>query len=326
MEKRSIELGFGSGQYGALIGCGIAGMLPTTTWLATLSIGLLGQGPPKTGSQGLDGVISFTLVVVMLFAMLVAPSLVPCLVLRARQPKGARIDWDDESVVEWDGEWKRTIIPWKDAEGSLHRWEEKSRSGTISYEAVQIVDVKTNATITAWTAPPSGMAVVRRRLCSDDVVLLRDAMKDKLAMLTRPFEAGRVVDPRRPPWRLPRIVGRFGYPLAVAGPIMVASSPAVGWALGIGATILLAVRALPPLAELRALRANTTASGTAAEEGEGPYRAAGTRSEEQDAPSPEREAVERARFRATAIEALVRVVLVPLSIMTLIVSALPPKP
>ena len=38
-----------------------------------------------------------------LFTLLVAPWLVPCLVLRARQPRGARIEWTDLGVTEFDG-------------------------------------------------------------------------------------------------------------------------------------------------------------------------------------------------------------------------------
>ena len=273
--------------------------------------------------------------------MLVAPWLVPILVLRARQPRGARIEWNEVGVTEWDGPWKRAFIAWSELAAGHARWETATKGRPIIDEALQLVGPPPVAAITVWTEPPPGVPNFRRRLCADRsrVAELREAVEQHGIVLTRAPDWLLACDSDRPPHRALTIAGRFGYPLAVIGPLVVPSSHAVGIAMGVVAAVLLAARALPSLREVRAIvgrgreragagvgarggararraaaAASASASASASDE-PGPYRAAGMLPSEglpaadraPDLAADDGRAVaDRLKLRAALVEAGVR--------------------
>src|SRR5271170_3762734 len=82
----SVALGFGFDQYFALAAAGLLGMLPVASWLVSLSA-FAWNLPPLPGVAGT--LLQAAFFVLALLVLLVAPPLVPCLVLRARQSGGA---------------------------------------------------------------------------------------------------------------------------------------------------------------------------------------------------------------------------------------------
>ena len=97
-DEATIELGFGSTAYIELGMAGFFGLLPATSWLFSLGIGLFGES--KTSSSGVLGLLA---VVVTILGILAAPWALPAVLLRARQWSGARIAIEEDAVVEYDG-------------------------------------------------------------------------------------------------------------------------------------------------------------------------------------------------------------------------------
>jgi len=267
-------LSFGGEQFGGLVAGGLLGMLPTTTWFALLTTVFDRPG------LVIAPVVGFVGVGLALFTLLVAPWLVPCLVLRARQPRGARIEWTDLGVTEFDGDWRRALVPWDRARAAKHTWEVRTRHGSRTCEALQLVAEGTGDVITVWPSEPPGSPVLRRRLCSDRTPELRAAIEAHRIPITDGLDPALAKEEgrSRPGWA--SWLGRPGYVLGVVAPLVAGPAPEVGMGLaGIGAAML-ACRALPVLAEVRALLGRATLG--------------------------EQRTAERLRLRAAVVEATVR--------------------
>ena len=328
----SLELEVYFGEYVALVAVGLLAGIPVTTWMMMVALPFDREGPWGGGGPS-SPIVTGILVALALASMLVAPWLVPVLVLRARQPRGARIAWDDVGVTEWDGPWKRAFIAWSEMEAGRVAWETPRRGRPFIDEALQLVGPPPAAAITVWTEPPRGVPNFRRRLRADaaGVAALREAIEEHGVALTREPDWLLACDSDRPPHRALTIAGRFGYPLAAIGPVVVPSSHVVGVAMGVVAAALLAARALPSLREVGAIvaRGRERAGGgvmTAAAPGSGsgsgsasdepsPYRVAGTlpsggATASDDAPDlaedDGRAVADRLKLRAALIEAVVR--------------------
>jgi hypothetical protein len=252
----SLDLTFGLDQYSGLIGAGVLGILPATSWLLGLLLPLeawLDASHAHIG--GAAETLMTVLGAVAALMVLAGPSVIACRILRARQPHGARITWDDVGVVEWDGAWRRTVVPWKGMEAAsvLLPGEELRTRGRR--DAIQLRGGMTDGCITVWDIAPEEAPVVRRRLCSSRVQDLRHAILERGIPLTGSFEASLVRDPDRPRPRANRVVGRFGYVAAVLAPLIAGPSRSMGLVVAVVGAVLLAYRARPVLAELRAIKA-----------------------------------------------------------------------
>jgi hypothetical protein len=317
----SIALRFGFDQYLALAGAGLLGMIPTAAWLVSLSR-FAWTLPMPSGVTG--SVVGGVLFVLALFLLLVAPPLVPCLVLRARQPRGACLAWDDDGVVEREGARQRTFIPWQNAEAARVTWEVAvGRRGTRTCTAIQVFDRTTNEVVTVWEDRPPDAPVVRRRVMAPKTEPFAVALAGKGVTFGRPADWTRVLDPARV--RLSNGVlalTRLGYVSGALAPIIAFPAPAWGIGLGAASALLLAWRARSSVAELIALRTHTRPAKTASEESpEDPYRAAQRRRLADD----ERQA-ERARLRAVMVEVAVRSACVVLPVAASLANGLRPGP
>jgi hypothetical protein len=287
-----LELKVYYGEYAALVASGLVGALPVTTWMTVIALSLGSEGRGRSGGPSSSLEVAL-LVSVALFVMLIAPWLVPVLVLRARQPRGARIVWDEIGVTEWDGSWRRAHIAWSELEAGRVTWETPRRGRPIIDEALQLIGPPPAAAITVWTEPPRGVPSFRRRLRADasEVAELREAIERRGIALAREPDWLLACDSGRPPHRALTLAGRLGYPLATLGPLLVPTSHALGVTMGVAAALLLAMRALPAVREVRAIRARASGAeggkgvegvegsrgsvGAADSHVESPYRVAG---------------------------------------------------
>jgi hypothetical protein len=281
-----LELKVYFGEYAALVASGLVGALPVTTWMTVIALSLGSDGWGRSGGPSSSVEVAL-LVAVALFVMLIAPWLVPVLVLRARQPRGARIVWDEIGVTEWDGSWRRAHIAWSELDAGRVTWETPRRGRPSIDEALQLIGPPPAAAITVWTEPPRGVPSFRRRLRADasKVAELREALERRGIALTREPDWLLACESSRPPHRALTVAGRLGYPLAMLGPLLVPISHAWGATMGVTAALLLAVRALPSVREVQAIRARgkgvKRAAGVEGSVGaagsgvESPYRVAG---------------------------------------------------
>jgi hypothetical protein len=222
--------------------------------------------------------------------------------------------------VEWDGPWKRAVIPWRQAQVAHLSWVVKGKGTRWTEHALQIVD-PAGASITLCSAVPAGAQVVRQRLHAPAA----DVERLLVAIASRGLEASRkpdwslALDPDRPRRTWILVLGRLGYVFAVAAPIGAPDVTWPGYVLGAMATALLAIRALPVLHELRATLAHLReASAPALPEVEAtPFRTAPA------APTADagRAGALRLKLRAVGFEALVRVAFVGLVIASTLVGA-----
>jgi hypothetical protein len=318
-EPTSIALGFGFDQYFGLAAAGVLGMVPVASWVVSIS-SLASSLPTPSGAA--EALLQGGLTVIALLVLLVAPPLVPCLVLRARQPLGASVAWDDDGVVEREGAWRRASIPWRDAEAARVTWDVPGRMGKRTYTAIQIFDRITNEVITAWEDRPPGAPLVRRRLMAPRIASLADALERKSTPLGRAADWTRVVEAvRTRPSRGVLALMRLGYVGGALAPILAFPLPAWGVAVGVASAILLAWRARPSVAEALALRARLRSQAAANNEpGEDPYRAAPRPAARDEAPA------ERKRLRAVTLEVAVRLACAVLPIAASLANALRPAP
>jgi hypothetical protein len=309
-DSGEIKLGFG-GQYAGLVGAGLLGMLPLTTWAATLLVPLDSGTPAQGGDSTWMGVAGGAAALLLV----VLPWLVPCLVLRARQPAGARVVWDGDEIVEWDGPWRRAVIHWRQAEAAhLHR-SIVGRGGTLHFDTVQIVD-SSGAAITVWDERPKGAPVVRRRLSSSGVQTLLAALAARNIVPSSRPDWSRIADPDRPRpvWVL--VLGRLGYVFAVAAPLGSPDATWPGLVLGAVGAALLGLRAFPVLCELRATTrrlALTRSGGTDS----APDRTDVASASDEGG----RVAALRSKLRAVRLEASVRTTFVVLVVVSTLVGA-----
>lgn len=316
-----VDLGFGINAYVSLGMAGFFCLLPLTAGLAPV-VGLFGGFDPGAGAS--SPVSGTVLGILTALSIVVAPWLVPCLVLRARQPKGARIVWDGHEIAEWNGSWKRTAIRWEDAEGARLEWQSEGRSISRRRVAVQVLD-KTNprSLITAWEEEPEGVPILRRRLEGSrrDVQHLDGAIQAYCGPSVRAFETERLADPERPVQRkVVRWFTRLGYAGGFFGPLLAGEAPFIGIWISVVAAILLAWRAAPVFVELFRVHAKLVARPIEMPAQAEPYR-------EMSAPLAAPRGAEeilawRYRFRAVVAEALVRGTFAILPIVGAVASAL----
>jgi hypothetical protein len=304
-----------------IIFAGLAGMIPAMVWWLILIASPLSflSAPPqwRYAHPALYAALNGGLFLGSL-SVLGVPSLAACLVLRARQPRGARVEWDEEAVVEWDGPWQRTRVPWERAVIAYQRWVIRIRGTTLDRpEAVQLVDRDTRAVISVWENTPPGAPLIRRRI----YVGWRDIQTFIKAIEGRKLEFERarrreiehsggdcrvgnpdwsvVADPDRPNTRWRVILGRFGYVGAVLAPLCVGTATTVGaYAMMVAGALLLVLRAQPVFHELRAIGASLV----------------------RVPPSEPHREVLRMRLRAVRIEAFLRGTFVVLVILSTIIS------
>lgn len=244
-----VTLGFGWQYYG-LVAAGVTGILPVPCWLVAfvpLASSLAGES-----SHGAESTLGGVAGMVAAPLLLVLPALLACLTLRARQPRGASVVWDENEIVEWDGPWKRAAIPWSRAALTHLPWVVRlKRGGSRTCHAIQIADTSTGATITAWDEDPEAAPVARRRRCGKMQPLV-DEMERRGVKPAHTLDWSRVVDPDRPRRTWVLVLGRLGYPLVIAGTIGSPDSTTPGYILGAIGAALLAIRALPVFHEFRA--------------------------------------------------------------------------
>ncbi len=295
----SIPLVFGGAQYGGLVVAGLFATIPTLTWAGMLMVWF---NPDLSNRPGLlDDLGVAVATTAGLALVLLGPSVVPCLILRARQPDGARVTWDEAGVSEWDGLWQRALVPWVGARAAGFAWQIHTKGTSFPQEALQLRALESDNVITLWTTEPESAPVIRRRLCSEGAAELRAAVEAHGIALTGDFnpalaaEAGRF----RPVWALR--LGRWGYIAAVVGPLIAGPSPQGGLVVGVIGATLLGIRALPVLAELRALLARNL-TGSKGDDGA-------------------RRAAERQKLRAVIAEAALRVAFPVLTLVTTWISA-----
>ena len=278
------------------------GMFPNAMWWASALIPFaVATETHHIASPWWMYVLTGVGTVAFLFAILVAPLLFPILVLRARQPRGAIIECDDEAITELDGSWRRATIPWSRAEIAMARWTVPGRSFSQKHRAVQVRDRDGDAVITVWSSEPDGAPLARRRVYAsvgdmkslEDVLTKHDhALRDH-AKRDADFAHG------TPDWSRasdrPRPVrarwGRFGYALAFFAPLVSSWSRSAAIAVACAAAGLLLLRASPVLDELRTIQAALLAST-----------------------SPEESAALGWRRRAARAEAAIRVAFVALTL------------
>lgn len=312
-KKNSVELAFGVDQYFALSVSGFVTILPMTSWIGAL-VPLFfgdGHGGPDPGAAG--GILAALAVPVML----VLPALVPCRVLRARQPHGARIEWDDDGLTEWDGLWERSSIPWNRAEvAHVETTRKTQHGGTVVLHALQIFDSATNAVITAWEEAPG--STPRRRLRARTLSDLLRALHDHGVPFSRAAAWERAEEPgrRRTKWVW---LARSGYVAGLFGPLVAFPSPLPGVAIGALGSALLLWRALPVFRELRMVRARLDQGGRQAVAVD-PYR--GAPGDEQ----PGRRVADAMKYRAIVVEAIVRAAFVVLPLVSSLVSGFAAHP
>ena len=283
-----IELSLGADQYATLVAAGVLGALPVTTWLL-MSMTPLGLEAPRRAlperwrSWPSSSSRSWS-----------------CSSCRSSR-RGAAIgslaapasEWEDEVVIEWDGPWKKTFIAWPELRATQVTWVTKTRSGSITDEALQL-GAEAKTAITCWTSKPRRSPVVRRRVCSARVVELRRSARRIPLANGLDFDSSATPIDRR---TARSIVGRIGYPLRGPRAPSWRRAPPSGASRSAPCRPCSSARAAPVFGELRAIRARRrslrrTISG---DEAVGPYRAA-------FAPAPDEDAghLARDRFKARA--------------------------
>jgi hypothetical protein len=233
---------------------GFAGSINVVTWLGAIPM-LFAPSDSSSSSGGAfsDSGLAMALGIVAAILLLTLPTAVPPLILRARQKYGARLQWSEEGVVEWDGVWKRNSIPWSRMEVAHFVWYVAGRSNSrYAQDVVQLFDTSSDAIITAWQGPPPGSPVVRRRVVASDLAPLLAVLRTREAPFTRTIDVTRAEDPeRRRMHGFSLAIARLGYFGAMIGPMTALPSPLLGVVISTIAAALLAWRATPVLHELR---------------------------------------------------------------------------
>ncbi len=173
-----------------------------------------------------------------------------CFLLWLRQPRGARIEWDDEGITEFDGEGVRTAIRWADARRSGVDIVVKRKGGGRYHggSVEQISDSKgrrITRSMSSWTTP---LFVYRRRAEGAEIPIQRNL----------PQGDGIVDDgvARHPRWAVWPM--RAGYGVACFGVYVMTEferGVAANGLVLVVAGLLIGLRALRPLAELRRIAA-----------------------------------------------------------------------
>jgi len=237
-----VKLGFPMRAYGRLLG--------SCFLFACLSHGLL-RGLGKS-MQWRDPSILFGPHVMPPELILVIPTLtfayaiVACGLLWIRQPRGARISWNEHGITEWDGKGVRTAIRWGEVLRSTLsvRVRQKRRGPKYHGGSVeQLADAqgrKITRTMSGWATP---IWLYRRRAESSEVNIEGPSQPGK----------GLLDDgtKRRPKWRIWPL--RLGYAFACVCVWGMWEHPrdVEGSAIALLlATLLIGLRQLRPLVEL----------------------------------------------------------------------------
>jgi hypothetical protein len=300
----NLELTNGLDQTTALVAAGLFGWIPMTAWCAMLlaPLEVIAGDAKDNGTLAALGLLG----VVVLVVVFVAPPVVPVLVLRARQPKGARVTWDADGVTEWDGAWRRAMVPWEGMQAAYTVPAEGRIVRAAQREAIQLRDQATHACITLWDVAPEGAPVVRRRLCAARVKDLRAAVEAHGIHFSAQPDWSLARDRDRPRSRVHRLLGRTGYAFGALAPLIVAPAPILGVVLGVLAAAMLTFRARPIVAELRLIKARLVAQVAASA---------------TDANAVARRIVDEDKLLACQAEAFVRVGCVVLSVAATFASA-----
>ncbi len=185
---------------------------------------------------------------------------VACFLLWLRQPRGARVEWDEEGISEIDGEGVRTAIRWAEARRSGMTVVVKSkRSGQRSHggSVEQISDAegrRITRSMSSWTTP---LFLYRRRAECPEMHIPKEL----------PPGDGIVDDgvTRHPRWAVwPMRLGYAVAGLAVYGMLEHESDMDGNGFILLVAGLLIGLRALRPLAELLRLRRTDGAFANAA--------------------------------------------------------------
>jgi hypothetical protein len=206
-------------------------------WLALLATGLL--------AGSLSGTAQVAVFALFALLALAASTLLPPALLRARQPRPARVTWDREGLVERDGAHVRTAIPWLGAQARVAHGER----GRV----VQVSDAEGRAiTLAEPRAAPRWLA--HRKACAADLGLLAGVLGE---VDPGPEIAPDARDARRPTmgWQatlLTLAVGLVALPMMALVPDLRRVGPAFAALL---VCILSAAPALRPLHELLELLA-----------------------------------------------------------------------
>ena len=317
---------------------GLLGMLLPPVWGGAIVILVGGPSDPTAGPsrfslwliesnlRNVAEVVNDVLAVIATIGLLVLPALLPVVVLRWRQREGASVVWDDEGLTEWDGPWKRNVVPWSRMEAAHFTWQVVvgKYGHQEARDLIQIFDRASDDRVTTiWQEPPPSVPRVRRRVASSNIAQLVQALEHHHVSLTRTVDWTCIEEPERRPMRgVSLVLARVGYVGAVIGPLLAFAWPLIGISIGVIAAGLLAWRALPVLHELSVLRrrlAGAIASEMPAHDGEDGYRAAAPIPRESRAPA------DRIRLRAVWMEALVRGSFVVLTLFASVANGLGPS-
>jgi hypothetical protein len=249
---------FGFEQYGQLAIAGFWGLVPVVAWLDALA------GPSSGG------------VATRIFAglLICACPALPCLVLWLRQPRGARVTWDDRAIVEWSGgravarvAWDRAQVRARDGAGKSTFTSFVLKRRPRSSRALQLFDVETGSAITIVDGSSSEAPTARRRLETKSIDGIASAIRARGLVPVGDVDWSLAGSRTR---GAPVYLGRLGYPCVVIATVLRQSPNAVLWLASIGAALLL-LRAWPAARELFARRAPPRPPVRRAPEG-GTYR------------------------------------------------------
>lgn len=326
----SLELRENREDCAALGALGFVGLIPLTVWGGAIGVALAdsSSSPPTSGGILHNDVVMMVLAVLFMLAMFAIPVIVPISILRRRQKTGARLDWNEEGVVEHDGSWKRNAIPWSRMEVAHLVWVIPGRSSRgTPQDVIQLFDRSSDVVISAWQGAPSGSPVVRRRVIAPDLPGFIEMLRKRKIPFSRKIDFARAEDPdrrRMKRWQL--AIARLGYVGAVIGPMTAFPNPPVGMIVSVIAAALLAWRAVPAVRELRLVSARIRNGNAPAEhesEKNDPYREASPPPVSIDFAG--RAEVDRTKRRAVIAEVACRVSFVILTLFAGAANALHPN-
>jgi hypothetical protein len=262
----SLELRENRGDGAVLGALGFVGIIPLTAWAGAIILSLP-TWVSAGGTSWQNGPIGLVVGSSFVFGMFAIPISVPIWILRSRQKNGARLTWDDDGVVEYDGAWKRNAIPWSRMEVAHVAWVLPGRNwGRVTYDVVQLFDRSSNAVITAWQGSPSGTPIVRRRVIALDLPGFIAMLRNRKIPFSQIVDYTRAEDPDRHRMTGARLaLARLGYVGALLGPMVAFPAPIPGVIISVIAAGLLAWRATPSIRELRIVSSRIRRAGASFE-------------------------------------------------------------
>jgi len=185
-----LELGFGFGAYSKLAVAGLFGLFPAIAIIGAVAV-LLRR---MTGVE-----VENTLAPLGILG----PFLIPILILHMRQPRGARLVWDDLGSEEQDGRAVRMRIAWQDVVATHFQWDVKTSSASYTRDALQIVGRDARDAITVWSEAPKGAPSIRRSMSASTLEPVLTALDERAANIVEgPLDGSRIDWGSRPPDRV----------------------------------------------------------------------------------------------------------------------------